>query len=570
MPMLTESLSFQSPLWLTALACIPLLWWLQRYQRSGYQIKVPSLLLWQKSINATLTNQPGRQTDPVWWLRTLIFCLVVLSLSQPQWFSSESDSLQPLVIWLDDSISMYAQENDHQQQQRSRIQLGIVKAGELVGQAFTDAMKPTSIIVRPLSHPGKSLPLDITDAVHWKEQVMAWLPRPPSEPIDPAAIGNTGDAKNWFVSDGASENVTGWVNALHPDQLIPVGDASENVGVSRMSLRADLVTDDALLLTVHLRNQGDESAGRELIVTLNGEPIEQRHIQLTSGSSSYQSFSLPSSQKDIEVVARITPSDALAEDDQMRFFWSMAKHRIYYDSGCGAGFKAALALHPAIELTSSYLTDAGTQADLQVLCSDKAAPEVGPAIVLLGSPGGWRQPKAVSWIPPARTVPAGDHSLTQTNISPPWLEVNRLSQTKYDLSLSQQPLLVSDFGPLIGLDAAHNLLYVGLNMEDPRLLRRPEFPVLVDYLIRQVLPTVGVSYSGAGRNQIQFTGIKPRPLTTQEPISKVNQSGQGKKFSLLPWLVLFTLMLLAVECLIISNIATTVKPHSRVMSGGHQ
>ena len=70
---------WSSPLWLLALAVLPLIWWLHRFQAQSTAIPVSSLLYWKSSEADAKALKRGAKTDPLWLLRALIASLLIFS-----------------------------------------------------------------------------------------------------------------------------------------------------------------------------------------------------------------------------------------------------------------------------------------------------------------------------------------------------------------------------------------------------------------------------------------------------------------------------------------------------------
>ena len=114
-------LSLASPLWLSALLLIPLVWWLHRFRERGRRFPVAALFLWDTAREDGSVGELAQRPEPVWLLRAALVALLVLALAGPQWTVEESARV---VLWIDDSVSMRSLDGNG----ASRLQRGWEKA----------------------------------------------------------------------------------------------------------------------------------------------------------------------------------------------------------------------------------------------------------------------------------------------------------------------------------------------------------------------------------------------------------------------------------------------------------
>src|SRR5262245_57671007 len=99
---------FEHLWWLAALALLPVVRWLHRYRDAAAATPVAAVFLWRTDAvtGASRTRGPP---DPAWRRRALVVALLVLALAGPRW---PGDRGAPVMIWLDDSQSLYARDGD--------------------------------------------------------------------------------------------------------------------------------------------------------------------------------------------------------------------------------------------------------------------------------------------------------------------------------------------------------------------------------------------------------------------------------------------------------------------------
>ena len=99
---------FLDPLWFTALAAIPFIRWLHRWQVAASHWPVSALFLWDHANQVDAPGRTKKPPDPAWRRRALAIALLITALANPYW----QNEVRSLTVWVDDSLSMFALEND--------------------------------------------------------------------------------------------------------------------------------------------------------------------------------------------------------------------------------------------------------------------------------------------------------------------------------------------------------------------------------------------------------------------------------------------------------------------------
>ena len=166
-------LELTTPGWLLGLPVLALVWWLHRLRSAGTPVAVAALFLWRDSRQQTSSGLAlARRADPLWLLRAAIVAALLIALAEPQWVKTTA----PIVVWLDDSVSMQAMEEDSPRWQVANETL----LTEL------NAIDASQVTLRSLGDPAASLRLD-GPASLWPESIepMAWRPEPRRTPLAP-------------------------------------------------------------------------------------------------------------------------------------------------------------------------------------------------------------------------------------------------------------------------------------------------------------------------------------------------------------------------------------------------
>jgi hypothetical protein len=458
-------LSLGSSLWLLALATLPLVWWLQRFHELDRAHLVAALFLWPDRDAAGEQRQLSRRTDPLWWLRALTVALVVLALCEPRWSESNAG---PLVIWVDDSASMFAQEKGIS---RTHQALAALEA-QLAGNNYT------SITLQSLAAPGEQLALDPRASAGLAAQLRQWTAGPRGEPKLPAAVSMDATATHWLVSDGASPGLTQWVQQAPIARVLEVGESIENVAVTALSLRPGSGQEGSVELLVTMANGGDEIAGRELEIYAAGEKLSSIPMTIAPGGSMRRLVPLPGDVA-APVTARINRADALALDDSLTLSDAVLRRLpVTVSAACGSHLRAALKAHHRL----APIGDETQAAGLQVYCGVPDTGRPGPALYASGEEGSAPIQGPLLWHRLAGP-------LRELLLEPAWLSAAPLS-TASDEAVE---LLANPEGALLHFDLNRRVIVSRLDLAAPGLVNRPEYPLLIAGLVDLLLGVDGAS-----------------------------------------------------------------------------
>lgn len=450
-------LSLASPLWLLGLAAVPLIRWLHRFRARGLVIPVSALWLWRE---ASLAEGGGRRLarpDPSWRLRAAVLACLALALAGPCWGIRQ----QPLQIWVDDSLSMYALENGVR-----RITTGV----DALIAALEERRQPR-VTVRSLANPARRLSLEPDQAVGWRSSLLDWLRLPGGEPRPPAAVQMESSVEHWLISDGADPALVEWLPTAPVARVIHVGRTTENVALTDIAARPSLLEPGTLKALVTVMNLGQESTERELEIYFNNNLIKTERLTLAANGTARRTFTLPDGESETLHV-RLSPSDALPLDDE-GYLDIPSAAAIRLAGECGPALRAALAAHPALRLVEDTLSSPA----VTVSCGAVPAAVSGPFLLLHPS----RPSQPVQQTPRWHAAAGSLQSLFLDHVG--------LASIPGPVHpAAHEPLLTAGETPLIMAGANPvRMIDVLLDMEAPALIQQPYYPVLVSGLVAFLL-----------------------------------------------------------------------------------
>ena len=352
-------LTFGAPLWLLALALVPVIRWLHRGGRTPREVAVAHLGVWADAPAPTAPARRRQPPDPAWRRRALLASLLVLALAQPQW----PQTRVLVTVWIDDTASMLTREDEG-----TRLAIGLAQA-----RALAAATPGAEVEVRTLGDPWRALPAELpalADAIAARAGVA--LPAPP-----PAALLRP-QRQHWLVTGGADPTLLAWPEGRRPDRTIRVGRVSSNVGIERIAARSRTAdrADDRIDLLLKLTNGGADVQARDVVVTADGAEVARVARRLEPGVTAIVEVTAPAATV---VQAALHPTDALAFDDTIALdLRALQRRRVAVDPACPPAVQAAVAVHPGLVPTPP--DDAGAEAALD--CGAAGAIGGRPALAL--------------------------------------------------------------------------------------------------------------------------------------------------------------------------------------------
>jgi hypothetical protein len=541
-------LSFATPWWFLALLVLPLVWWVHRFHESGQPFPVAALFLWSGDQQTGQSASLAPRAHPLWWLRGLLVCLLVLALCGPRW---DTGAPRSLTVWVDDSPSMYSED----EQGQSRMQRALAKL-----QAHLEAAPYASITLRSLGTPGRVLLLDTSDgaaiSAAMVRQLSAWTEVPGGEPSPPLAVEMHSGSEHWLVSDGASD-LAAWAEGAPLSKWLGAGAATENVGVSSLVVSAASGVAGGPQVLVSVRNGGTQAAQRTLHVRAGAALLETLQLSLAPAEEVQRVLGLPvdllAGAAPLRVV--LSPGDALSLDDELEIAAAeLRAPAVQVSPACGSYIRAAVAANPMLAPGG-----VGRQmADLVIACEPDPAPEEGPAILVRAGQSSGQSSVQSSGQASGQVAgqdpgaPGGEAywhaasgSLRKLTLAPGALRPASASQP----AVAGQSLLSIGGETVISYAVERDSIDVRLDMSAPQLVQSPEYPLLVAGLIDLALGLeAGAGVIAASRNPAP-AAIAPRSLVVGK--SRAMEAGRPSGRELSSYLIVAALGLLCLDGLLL-------------------
>lgn len=519
---LTIVFSFQSPLWLILLIIIPLIRWLHQFRRQSGTIPSTTVFLWKRVHHYTQSEHSISKPDPKWLLRAFIAVLIILTLSGP---SLENKGMHSIDVWLDDSLSMFTQEN-----KQNRMQIAI----EQLHHYLVDN-NPTQVQLHSLGKPALTLKLDSQNQSGWMTQLTDWTSKPRGEPSPPPSAILSPIHDHILITDGADTHLNQWLKTVPLKHVIQVGQSENNIALTLLSLRQSLNQSNTISGIIRLNNLSDTVQTVNYMIQRevdNQEThiIKSQMIAIPASGKVIQSFTSEEGMPEQLRASFESSSDALSLDNELVLKTDKQRNAINYTlSGqCSEYVLAVLDSQP-------YLVHSTTAPDIMISCNELFDESTLPVLRLHSALKMQQTKRAAHW-----------HTNDENNM-------NSLSLPAGLFYSDLAPLLNADSTPLLSADkrilinhrsARSQRIDVYLDSSDPALTRLPEFPLLLLGLIRYLTGDKAYTVPLSSSRDSEASHIRPTPIS----ITPVQQSiTQSEKTSFSHLLVFTSLLLMVLD-----------------------
>lgn len=512
--------SFLAPLWLLALLGVPLLRWLHRFSRQDRGHPVAALFLWRQSAAETRGRRRG-PPDPRWRLRALLLAVLALALARPVLEQADPRGIE---VWVDDSPSMQTLEADG-----SRLRLALARLDrELAERGATDA------VLRSLQDPALRLDWRGRARADWPDQGRATGRQAAAGPRPPPAVALAADREHWLVTDGADAALNAWARQAPLQRVLQTGSVRDNVALTRLAVRPAL-QDNAAHALLRVQNLGEHQSTRQLILYANDRELHREWLDLAPDQARELSLRLPDLHAGT-LLARLEPTDALAWDDQLGVAYAaLDPVRVDLDAACPRALHTVLRHHPRLVLRPGA-TDA-----LPVRCGQAYS---GPGLF-------FRQPTQ-----PVPLAYAPGFAPPWPWLERDWLQADRSSP----IGANEVILLGNRVQPLVSLQAAApRRVTVHFDIARDRLIRQPEYPLLVDALLGTVLQRALLEETFDASREATESRIAPRPVARGKLPARQADSRSARPLQ--PYALWLALLLLALDLLGVTRTARSARLH---------
>ena len=512
-------IGFGAPLWLLLLGLLPVLRWLHRFQRQGRMHYTAALFLWRRlQPSHGVAGDTATHPDPRWWLRALISLSLILALAEPY---RQAANGPDLIVWLDDSLSQFTQE-----QGRSRLQQGITGLIARIEQ-----IRPNRVDIRSLGNTTASLKVRPGQESDWRERLKNWTTQPRDEPHPPPASLLRTDAHHILLTDGADARLNQWSANLPDIEIIQHGTLKENPALTRLSLRNSLVDTTETSGLIELVNSGNEEIKARLSLLQEGNEIFQQAITLPAGSPIQYPFRLVlNPQMDLTARLIATP-DPLPLDNrlQLPLKAEMQSVAVALIGPCDSHLQAFLSAQPRLQPASQAPV-------ITIDCSDSPSITTTPTLRLPSISGNRRTDTSGHWhIEDLQTLTLP----TGLRFEPSPIHKEAGTRTLY--SAGQDALITET-------QADRHRIDLHFDLHDPALANSPTYPLLLNALLQRLLPIdLSDSIQSIDRD-IEASRITPLlPISTEPPALPATAVSQT---SLAEPLILLSLVFMGVELIL--------------------
>jgi hypothetical protein len=496
------------PFWFVALAVIPLIRWLHRWQAPMAAWTVSAIFLWEDAIRDDAPGPVKRNPDPAWRRRALVAALLVTALASPYW----RNDVESLTVWIDDSLSMSAVENGGTRLSAAMNSLSV---------ALREAESSWAAIeLRSLSDPGRVVHYAGGDTI----EPDTWQVGKRSEPIGPQASLMSSEANHWLVTDGASETVRTWAQRVPVDRIVQSGVTTENSAVTRLAVRRSLDTPDGVDVLVSLSNTGLHSDVRQLELHSGELLLRKAELSLAPGQTTHWQTQVVAVGPSLS--ASLSPHDSLSADDELAIGLQKFRPLIaLVDANCGNALRLAVATHPALRVS-----DAVMNPDLRVSCPRDQFPDAsGPGAQIRALVSASRQLASTpTWLPGAGArqdliIPAAWISAAA------WPGQVAAPGNELVFGALDTPLVVKRIGNGGSSSGRPVVVDTVIDMNKPLFTRQPEYPAFVATLVdlasgRDLLNESVVASRNIQASIVQPAHIDGRPGQSRQPHRIVRSS----------------------------------------------
>lgn len=317
---------------LLALGPVIVLFYLLKLKRRP--VKVPSTLLWRRSVQDLVANAPFQKlrNNILLWLQLLILLLLVIALTRPI-FKLSGLKGETVILLLDQSASMQAKDQNGVTRFEKAKKLALeavdgMSAGSMMGalgrrdEMMVIGFSNNTVPLQPMTSDKALLraaiqgaeptdtETDMSDAGYiLQERTM----RRVENGLQPDP-----DARVILISDGGlGPTVSSLADILNLDYSV-VGDSSDNVGITGIDVRESFGGDFEYQLFTTLYNASDEAKTLMVELDVEGEVLDLKSVQVPARGAQPVIFTIGESVTGLATVKLNDNVDSFALDDLAR------------------------------------------------------------------------------------------------------------------------------------------------------------------------------------------------------------------------------------------------------------
>ncbi len=505
-----------SPIWLTALLIIPLIWWLHKFNQQA-PLRVSSLIPWKSTAENTKTTGNGRKSDPLWLLRALIASVIILALSAPYRITEEAETIE---IWFDDSFSLLSIEETTK---RSALAIDAIIEN-------LEKLNNVRVLVRSLNSPERSvLTLETSTKPLWRQQLNEWLKTGARINALPP-LSQFSKKQHWLVTDGSSAKVNRWFQSIPFSRILKVGKSTENSAITLFAIRPELNNGSHWQTLIRIQHFGLQPDRRVLTLAADNQVLLEKEVSLEPDKSTDMTFDIDSSNITGVLSVSFLKTDTLPEDDRL----TLSVHRkfsVRVHGSCVPGLLKAIEAHP----TLSQETES-EKVDLNIVCGHS---QTNPSLPTIH----FHQAGSTTEI---RHAPVWDPSFSNRPLflRPQWLKAIRATFPKPQRN--KKTIFSTETMPLVILtESDDRQIDCYIDMDNPAFLKRPEYPLFFAYLVDLALKNSALDNIQSVKRKANDSRI--RDLSPHSMSSQKNALIHTKAADVTNYLIIIVILLLLVD-----------------------
>ncbi|MCC6546115.1 BatA and WFA domain-containing protein [Candidatus Sumerlaeota bacterium] len=297
-------------------------------------VKVPSTLLWRRSVQDLVANAPFQKlrNNLLLWLQLLILLLLVVALTRPI-FKLSGLKGETVILLLDQSASMQAKDEDGQErfEKAKKLALDAVE-GLSAGSVMGALGKRDEMMVIGFSN--STLPLQpmTSDKASLRSAIQAAKPTDTETDLSDAgyilqertmlrvegAMQPNPDARVVMISDGGlGATASSLADVLNLDYSV-VGDTDDNVGFTGIDVRESFGGNFEYQLFATLYNSSGEAKKVMVELGVGDEVLDLKSVEVPSRATQAVVFTLGEGVTGLATVKLNDNVDSFPLDDIAR------------------------------------------------------------------------------------------------------------------------------------------------------------------------------------------------------------------------------------------------------------
>ena len=493
------------------------------------EVPVSSTLLWRRMVRDRQANVPWQRLRFSWLLalQVLAAAALVLALMRPA-HSSPAPLAAHTIVMVDASATMQAGDV-----RPSRFAAARRKAADLISR-----LGPRDrLTLMELSSTPKVLASAVGDRRVLQQALGRLTPDNAGADLQQAlalaaSVSGAGtDTELVLLSDGITDPVQAPVALPFRLSYQPIGSSPENLAITALSGQpapqgGPEGRAGGQVGFVHVQNFGRQRRRVQLDWTVDGRLKDVRSVALDGGAGADLLFPLAAGAE--RLSASLSPHDAFALDDTARALARPAAgYRVLLVTDGDVFLRQALGLLPGLQVTTVSSTAYAAQ-PTDVYVFDRFLPSALPnaPLFVVDPPTGTAALPVGGTFSPGTLRPAGpDPLLADVSLADVHVAASRdLSRAGFG-----RALVTSQGGPLMLLrEEPSRGVLVGFDLHDSDLPLRAAFPILVDRLMRWLLPQA--AQPGYAPGQQVALGVSGADLAVRRPDGR-EVPAQGSVFT---------------------------------------